>query len=205
MTGSLKKMATAVTAMMIAALVFAWTTSAAEFQADFIQKHETMEIKGKFYIKNNKMRTDMKMMGQQMSMITRMDKNVSWNVQHDAKMYFEMPIPPESDVALRPDEELAKIAVKKKIGSETINGYACDKYEIIFNDKSKGKIEQWVSRKLNFPIKIVYHGPAGVMTTEYYNIQSGSVDSSLFEVPRGFQKMSVPTMGSGMGGMLPKP
>lgn len=205
MTGSLKKTATAITVAMFVLIAFAWTTSASEFQADFIQKHESIEIKGKFYIKGNKMRTDMDMMGQHMSMITRMDKKVSWNVQHDAKMYFEMPIPPENDMILRPDEALAKIAVKKKIGSETVNGYACDKYEIVYKDKSKGKIEQWVARKLNFPIKIIYHGPAGVMTTEYYNIQSGSVDSGLFEVPPGFQKMTMPTMGSGMGGMMRKP
>jgi hypothetical protein len=134
-----------------------------------------------------------------------MDKNVTWNVQHDAGMYFEMPIPPESAHTLQPEEELKKIAVRKKIGSETINGYACDKYEIIYHDKNVGKMTQWFAKKLNFPIKIIYQGPQGVMSTEYYNIQSGRVKESLFEVPQGFQKMSMPAMGSGMGGMMPKP
>lgn len=191
-------------AMMMVSMVLVSAASAAEFQADFVQKYEGMEIKGKFYTKNNKTRTDMEMMGQKMSMITRMDKNVSWNVQHDAGIYFEMPIPPESAQALQPDEELKKIAVKRKIGAETINGYACDKYEITYHDKGVGKMTQWFSRKLNFPIKIVYHGPQGVMTTEYYNIQSGGVKESLFNVPQGLQKMTMPAMGSGMGGMMPR-
>ena len=185
-------------------IIFVLTASAAEFQADFIQKHEGVEITGKFYIKGDKTRTDMDMMGQKMSMINRMDKNVTWNVQPGAGMYFEMPIPPESALALQPDEELKKVAVKKKLGSETINGYACDKYEIIYHDKSVGKMTQWFSKKLNFPIKIVFQSPQGTMSTEYKNIQHGNVKDDLFEVPQGFQKMSVPAMGSGMGGMMPK-
>ena len=194
----------ALTGVMIS-LILAWTASAAEFQADFIQKHQGMEIKGKYYVKGNKTRMDMDMMGQKMSNITRMDKNVTWNVQHSTMMYIEMPIPPESTQALQPDEELKKIAVKKKIGSETINGYKCDKYEIIYHDKGMGSMIQWFSRKLNFPIKIIYHGPQGDMSTEYKNIQSGNVKESIFEVPQGFQKMSIPAMGPGMGGMMPKP
>ena len=43
------------------------------------------------------------------------------------------------------------------------------------------------------------------MSTEYKNIQHGNVKDDLFEVPQGFQKMSMPAMGSGMGGgMMPK-
>ena len=194
----------ALTGVMIS-LILAWTASAAEFQADFIQKHQGMEIKGKYYVKGNKTRMDMDMMGQKMSNITRMDKNVTWNVQHSTMMYIEMPIPPASAQAIQPDEELKKIAVKKKIGSETINGYKCDKYEIIYHDKGMGSMIQWFSRKLNFPIKIIYHGPQGDMSTEYKNIQSGNVKESIFEVPQGFQKMSIPAMGPGMGGMMPKP
>lgn len=204
MTSRLKRNAIVILATVIGLTIFTWAASAAEFQADFIQKHQGMEIKGKYYVKGNKTRTDMDMMGQKMSNIIRMDKNMQWNVQHDAMMYFEMPIPPESTQTLQPDEELKKIAVKKKIGSETINGYKCDKYEIIYHDKSMGKMTQWFSRKLDFPIKIIYHGPQGVMSTEYKNIQSGNVKESLFEVPQGFQKMSMPAMGSGMGGTMPK-
>lgn len=201
MTPRLTRNVFAAMTVLTVSMVLVLTVSAAEFQADFVQKHEGMEIKGKFYTKNNKTRTDMDMMGQKMSMITRMDKNVTWNIQREAGLYFEMPIPPESAQALQPDEELKKIAVKKKIGSETINGYVCDKYEITYHDKNMGKMTQWFSRKLNFPIKIVYHGPQGVMTTEYYNIQSGHVKESLFEVPQGLRKMSMP---AGMGGMMPK-
>ena len=199
-----KKNAIVALFVLMISVILAWTTSAAEFQADFIQKHQGMEIKGKYYVKGNKMRMDMDMMGQKTSMITRMDKNVTWNVQHGTMMYIEMPIPPESAQTLQPDEELKKIAVKKKIGSETVNGYRCDKYEIIYHDKRMGTMIQWFSRKLNFPIKIVYYGPQGETSTEYKNIQSGNVKDRIFEVPQGFQKMSMPAMGRGMGGMMPK-
>jgi hypothetical protein len=37
-------------------------------------------------------------------------------------------------------------------------------------------------------------GPGGVSTHEYKNIRKGGVSDALFEVPAGFQKMSVPGM-----------
>ncbi|UCD91152.1 MAG: DUF4412 domain-containing protein [Desulfobacterales bacterium] len=204
MTPRFKKKSMVILTTVIGLSIFTLAAFAAEFQADLIQKHQGMEIKGKFYIKKNKTRMDMDMMGQKTSMITRMDKNVTWNVQHGAMMYLEMPIPQESAQTLQTDEELKKIAVKKKIGSETVNGYTCDKYEIIYHDKQRGKLIQWFSRKLNFPVKMIYHGPQGDMSIEYKNIQVGNVKDSLFEVPQGFQKMSMPAMGPGMGGMMPK-
>jgi hypothetical protein len=188
---------------VVCLIVFVKTVFATEFQADFVQKQQGMEITGKFYVKEKKTRMDMNMMGQKTSMITRMDKKVVWNIQHDNMMYIEMPTSADMAKPLQFDEELKKIAVKKKIGSETVNGYKCDKYEIIYHDKNMGKMIQWFSRKLNFPIKIIYHGPQGNMSIEYKNIKMGGVKDGLFEVPPGFQKMSMPGMGAGMGGMMP--
>jgi hypothetical protein len=42
------------------------------------------------------------------------------------------------------------------------------------------------------------------MNIEYKNIKMGGVKDSLFEAPPGFQKMPMPGMGAGMGGMMPK-
>ncbi len=195
---------TIVLTAMICLLIFAWTAAATEFQADFIQKRQGMEVKGTFFVKGKKTRMDFDMMGQKTSIITRIDKKVIWNVQHDAGMYIEMPIVDEDPATQFSDEELENIAVKKKIGSEKVNGYMCNKYEIIYHDKQKGKITTWVSKKLNFPIKMIYNSPHGKMYTEYKNIKIGKVKDSFFDVPQGLQKMSMPAIGGGMGGMMPK-
>ena len=203
MKTGIKRNTTIVFVAMICLLAFSLVAPAAEFQADFIQKQQGMEIKGKFFVKGKKTRMDFDMMGQKSSVITRLDKKVIWNVQHGAGMYMEMPIIDSRPEAYISDEELKNIAVKKKIGSEKVNGYTCDKYEIVYHDKQKGKMTTWVSKKLNFPIKMVYDSPHGKMYTEYKNIKTGGVKNSFFDVPQGFQKMSIPAMGSGMGGTMP--
>lgn len=203
MKKSVKRYTTVVLVAIICLPVFAGAAQAGDFQADVVQKTQGMEMKGKFYVKDNKTRMDMNMMGQKTSTITRMDKKVVWVVQHNEGMYIEMPVKAGSPQTLQFDEELKKIAVKKKIGSEEVNGFKCDKYEIVYHDKQMGKMITWISKKLNFPIKTVHHGPQGDMYTEYKNIKVGKVKDSLFETPQGFQKMSMPVMGQGMGGPMP--
>jgi len=114
-------------------------------------------------------------------------------LQPEQKMYFEMQTPEAGIV--KTDEVLDKIADKKHMGTEKVNGYKCDKYEIIYHDRSLGKMSQWFSKKLNYPIKIIYNGPQGEMVVEYKNIKQGKVDSSLFEIPPGYEKMKIPGMG----------
>lgn len=191
------------TIMLIAAvclLAFAWAAPAADFSADFIQKHRGTEMKGRFYIKGNKTRMDMTMMGEKSSTITRMDKKVVWMIKPDNGIYMEMPLTAGSPQAVYDDKELKKIADKKKVGSEEVNGYKCDKFEIIYHDSNMGKMTSWVAKKLNFPIKMIHRGPYGEIYTEYRNIKPGKVKDSLFEIPQGLEKMSMPMMGGTMPG-----
>jgi outer membrane lipoprotein-sorting protein len=52
----------------------------------------------------------------------------------------------------------------------------------------------WISEKLNFPIKTEMEGSSGSMSMEYKNIQEKKIPDSLFNVPAGYQKMSMPSM-----------
>jgi Domain of unknown function (DUF4412) len=79
----------------------------------------------------------------------------------------------------------------KKLGTETVNGRSCDKWEI--TEKS-GKTETfWMDQKLHFPIKTI----VGDITTNYTNIKEGPQDASLFKIPDGYQKMDMGAMGGG--------
>lgn len=157
-------------------------------------------MKGKIYVKGEKMRMDMTMEGEKTSTITRIDKKIVWIIKHEDKMYMEMPSMVGTLQAGKVDEDLKKIADKKKVGTEKVNGYKCDKYLITYKDKSMGKMTQWISKKLNYPIKMVYHSSYGDMYTEYKNIKEGKVKDSVFEIPKGYEKMSMP----GIGGQMPR-
>lgn len=180
---------------MIGLVFMVGSALATDFQADMIQKTQGMEITGKIYVKGKKSRVDMNMMGQQTQTISRLDKNTVWIVQPNQGFYMEMPVNPGSPELIRDDAELKKYASKKKVGTETMNGHACDKYEIVYHDPNLGKMTTWVSKKLNFPVKVIQKGPQGESTVEYRNIQTGNVKDSLFELPPGLQKMEMPAMG----------
>ena len=171
-------------------VAFSGPVLAAEFSADVIQKMGDEVKKGKFFVKGNKMRMEFE------EGITIMDMATGKTIalQPEEKMYIEMPAMGSPATPADSDEELAKIAKKKNIGTEKVNGYQCDKHLITYHDKAMGKMTQWYAKKLNYPIKTVYHGPQGEMVTEYTNIKEGGVNDSLFEVPRGYQKMGIPGM-----------
>ena len=171
-------------------VAFSAPVFAAEFSADVIQKMGDELKKGKFFVKGNKMRMEFE------EGITIMDLATGKTItlQPEEKMYIEMPAMGSPATPADSDEELAKIATKKKIGTEKVNGYKCDKHLITYHDKAMGKMTQWYAKKLNYPIKTVYHAPQGEMVTEYTNIKEDGVNDSVFEVPMGYRKMSMPGM-----------
>ncbi len=181
------------TLVLCALVVFSSVALSAEFSADLIQKTAGMTTKGKVYIKGNKMRMEMDTPAGKSINLMDIGTGLMQMLQPEQKMYFEMETP-EAGV-VKTDEALDKIADKKHVGTEKVNGYKCDKYEIIYHDRSLGKMSQWFSKKLNYPIKIIYNGPQGEMVVEYKNIKQGKVDSSLFEIPPGYEKMKIPGMG----------
>jgi outer membrane lipoprotein-sorting protein len=181
------------TLVLCALLVFSSVALSAEFSADLIQKTAGMTTKGKVYIKGNKMRMEMETPAGKSINLMDIGTGLMQMLQPEQKMYFEMQTP-EAGV-VKTDDALDKIADKKHVGTEKVNGYKCDKYEIIYHDRSLGKMSQWFSKKLNYPIKIIYNGPQGEMVVEYKNIKQGKVDSSLFEIPPGYEKMKIPGMG----------
>jgi hypothetical protein len=81
-----------------------------------------------------------------------------------------------------------------KVGSETVNGRSTVKYE---GKSASGDVSTvWIDPKIAFPVK--WEGKNG--GGELQNIQAGSLSSSLFEVPAGYQKFEIP---AGMQNMQP--
>lgn len=172
----------------------------AEFSADFIQKMPQGVHKGKAFFKENKFRQDINMGGNKQVMIFRMNTGVAWILMPEQRMYMEMPGFAGAKNAPQVDQQkLEEMAEKKLLGKEKMNGYMCEKYLFTYHDKSFGTMTQWFSKKLNFPVKMEMDGPSGQLTTEYKNIKEKSLPDSLFEVPEGYQKMSIPGMMKSMG------
>jgi uncharacterized protein DUF4412 len=182
------------------------------FSADFstISANGNVNMKGKFFFSLPKFRMDMTDMGQRqnagpfggkMSMIADGDAKMAYMLMTEQQMYMEFPadannpmmqrMPKLSDYngdpcATRQNQGMTC----KKLGTETVNGRVCDKWEA--TEKNGDKETFWVDQKLHFPIK---SQTANGMTTEFTNIKEGAQDPSLFKVPPGYRKFDAGAMG----------
>jgi outer membrane lipoprotein-sorting protein len=170
---------------------------AAEFSADMVHKFGTMTKEGKIYVKGKKMRLEGGM-GQGPTIVNGETGTVCV-LQPEQKMYMEMKGSTKETQPMQAEEDLAKLGQWKDLGTETVNGYQCDKKLFTYYDKAKGTMTQWFSPKLQYPIKMVHSSPQGETTVEYRNIKEGGVADSLFQVPAGYTKMEMPGMPPGMG------
>ena len=167
-----------------------WTL-AAEFSAQMIARNPDLgETQGKIYIKGDKIRQEFGPGEEAHISILRPDIQVVWMVMPGQKMYMEMPLTPQATGKMMqmPRDE----ARMKLLGTETVNGYATDKYETVARDNGKSsQYYLWVAKKLGLPIKMT--SPDDSFSMEYQNIKEGGVPDSLFEIPAGYQKMTIPT------------
>lgn len=170
-----------------------------EFSAKMITKTGKQKVAMKIYMKPDKYRTDNDMAGS--STIIRKDLNKVWMIMKNQKSYMEMP-------EIKGDEtQLAEAKIKgevsrKKIGSETIDGHPATKYEISAKaDGNESKVYQWWATDINFPIKT--EASDGSWITEYRDINTGSQPDSLFEIPSGYKKITIPGMPAGMKLKIP--
>lgn len=188
---------------------------AAEFSASVTQKMTSkqmkgmnMDMSGKMYVKGIMQRQEISSpMGKQI-MIMRPDKGLMWMITPANKTYTEIKTP-KVDAKTKPTIEsmIKKNPNLKKIGSEKISGYTCDKYK--FTDKARnasGTI--WISTKLQQEVKTSIQSPQGSMTMSLSNIKEAKQPDSLFTVPKGYKKQEMPKMpggAPGMPGMPPMP
>lgn len=176
-------------------ILIASITIAADFSADMvISARGEKEAKGKIYMQGTRMRMELDGEGDEKAVtISRPDKKVVWILMPEEKMYMEQAYQedPKMKEWTPSMEEQSKL-----MGKETVSGMECKKYQV------KGKeTYYWISEKLNFPVKT--QDPDATMVLK--NIRMGNVQGGLFEVPKGYEKFSMPGMGipGGMPGMVP--
>jgi len=189
------KMSTIYFAFISAALILMGPVmlNAAEFSADMIQSAGGRTFKGRVFVKGDDFRREMNMQGRTHTMIFRKDSGKLWMVMPENHMYMEMGSQAAGMPGTDPDK-LSESAEKKYLGKETVNGYVCDKYRYVSHNAAGGTTLIWMSRKLKFPVKTVSEGKSGRVEMEYRNIKEGKQPASLFRVPKGYRKMSMPGM-----------
>jgi len=171
------------------------------FAADATLETEEMTTKTRIHYKPGKVRDEIKMGGQEMVTIRRLDTNKMWMLMGQ-NMYME--INPEEGSEQAPEYKLIS---RELIGPETVNGMATTKYKSVYATKD-GKFGgfTWFTED-NIAVKGFMisetNGNKQRVKFEFTSLERGDQDDALFEIPPGYQKFSMPSFGNmkGMGQM----
>ena len=178
-----------------------------EFKADLLMSggRGGDTIHGKMYFGAAKIRMEMSVGGEKQIMIVDTAKKVQYLIMPEDEMYMEM----RNDASMPRAPKTLKVEVMdpanpssgdpkancKKLGTETANGCATEKWQI---DMSREKATVWIDQKLYIPIKTV---SSEGLTTEFSNLAEGKQDANLFVEPAGYEKMDMGDMMKMPGGM----
>lgn len=202
MTRSITKMLCLFFLCFSAAFALAQT----EFSAEIVDNQKSDNPQGKIYFGKDKIRfesakKDPRGGGAFIMNFSTQTSTVIMDQQH---MYMELPAQMASqrnayhffsahDVDNACADWLAQSWNKggtcHKVGSETVNGRSCVRYDGTNARGESGSV--WLDPKLRFPVK--WEGKNG-NSGELRNIQEGSQPSSLFDVPAGYNKFDMGAM-----------
>jgi hypothetical protein len=181
--------------VLLSGIVFLLSSSAlAQFTADMVTTESDVSRTSKFYVENPYYRMDMEENGQQMFVVVNNETKITRVFMPSQKMYMEMK---SDDMKSMQNDVFQSLEAQKQkyetklLGKETVNGYECEKYQVVTDGSPV--TTYWQSPEIAFPIKVV-SGENQNMVMELKNIVKGDVDKTLFEVPAGFTKMQMPGM-----------
>jgi len=133
--------------------------------------------------------------------IDRRDLGVSWQLYPGSGKYIE------SEIITDPNEGMLTMNMHdilysddytlEKTGTETVNGYDCDRYILNPGAEILPEIIIWSAKKLDGVIvKTLVESPDGTsMTNELFNVEVGKQPASLFELPDGYTKATEDEIG----------
>ena len=159
------------------------------FSADEVHTMRGKTTTGKVYMTENAMRFEGEERGKKSIVITRIDRKVIWTLVPDEKKYVEMPFMSTADITA--SAQGAQVE-REPLGSEQVGSYHCNKsrVHVTYQGRTLPTYLEWGAKELDgFVVK--KQDEKGSWMTEYQNIKLAPQDPSLFEVPAGYEKMSV--------------
>jgi hypothetical protein len=192
--------------LMVAVMTVAGAAPAAspsqpqvEYSADSVLETAEVSIKGRVHYTPTRERREMVTGsgGDKMTTITRHDKKVAWTLMPSEKMYMEMNIA-QANANAKADPSRYKIE-QTVVGPETVNGVNTTKSKIIMTGPKGEKMGgfMWTTKE-NIVVKMdaiaIDQKEKHRFKTELTNLKVGKQDPKLFEVPAGYEKMSIPGM-----------
>ena len=170
-----------------------WPVSArpAEFAGQTLTRVRGVTVTGRILVKDKKLRQEFNDEKGRTITILRLDKKVVWVLLPRERTYMEEPLKstwPGQFIQIPPEAKK-----KRLLGSERVLGYDAQKYQVSVPGKRGPEIQIfWVAPKLGLPIKEEI--PSRKFSMEYRDITERSIADRLFEIPKGYKKVSKPVL-----------
>jgi hypothetical protein len=103
----------------------------------------------------------------------------------DENMAYKMSFGQAPENPVEGSEEI----IPTYLGTETIDGKLCDKWQYTTSGATE---TEWIWKAESFPIKMVSETSSGTTTTEYKNIEFGTLSNDLFQLPPGVEPIEFP-------------
>jgi hypothetical protein len=178
-----------------------------EFSADSTMESQGMIISSKIYHAANKERMEMNIGdGKSTIMIMRMDKKVSWMLMPEQQMYMETSM----EEAKKKSKDYRDCSVQQKpAGGEMVNGVKTSKYKVAMSCPEEVAYDgtMWVTKNgIVMKLDAVAKGGdnSANIKMELKNLKIAKQDPKLFEVPDGYQKMSMGGLFQNIGNIMQK-
>lgn len=156
----------------------------------------------KYFVSGDKIRTEMEAPQGEGTLVTiyRKDTAKLIMLNPESKVYFEKDL--TEDDLKKTAAGLAPDSKTKQLGHEEVNGYKCEKMEVETTVSFMGMTRKsvstvWKSDEFDIPLRT--KSQEGDIS-ELRNIKTGRQPSSLFEVPKGYEKADSMFALFGVGG-----
>jgi hypothetical protein len=154
------------------------TVQAEDFSADVISKSKEGTLSGKMYVSKDRVR--MEMPGA--VTITKMDEMAAYILMPEQKIYMEQKIDPS--IVASTAEKLPGETGRTFVANETVDGRNTKKYRVSYKSQA--------GNAMSIPVKTA--DVDGKWSIEFSSIVTGSQNNSLFEIPEGYTKFTMPNM-----------
>jgi len=178
--------------VLIIFLGFAFSVIAAEFSADLKIKQPDKEYEFKYYAQGSLYRLEK--LGRILVIADR-KLDITWMLNPEDKIYIELK---GTDAAffnpIRGWEAAMEGTEEEQVGTETVQGYLCEKYTYTPSGGTEPGMEAWYLPELEHFIRMIAHYGGGYEDGifELFNIKEVPQDGSLFKIPEDYQKEKSP-------------
>jgi hypothetical protein len=155
------------------------------FSADQVMAIAGKQITSKVYVDKGNMRQEMTVAGgPQMVSIVNAARGVVWMLM-PGNMYMEHAIAQDDDVSRR---AWTSAEHREPLGQETVGGVVCDAFRI----KGAQELTFYADAKTGLPVAM--KSADGKVSVEWRNAKAGEQPAELFQLPAGYQKLSLPNI-----------